>query len=200
MKIKSVVCNIQQDTKMLSLWKQDICSTKRFSSRNVGDILSKKTNNSAPQKKEKKKEFDQEFSSNIFQTTPRMDTCQTFSGKRPAVTLTVRWVTASPWWAWPCWSSLIRSVQREELFVVNMADKISRPLPLCRTRYAFQTRPGTYLEAGILSEAYLPPFHVNPQWQIGQEFLWSPSCNKVETFSPPDALKTIIFATMVTEM
>lgn len=45
---------------------------------------------------------------------------------------------------------------------VNMADKISL-LPLCRTRYIFQTRPGTYyLEAGILSEAYLPLFHCQP--------------------------------------
>lgn len=87
---------------------------------------------------------------------------------------------------WPRWSLLIQSVRREELFFfVDMADKISLLLLLllCRTRYAFQTRPGTYLEAGILSEAYLPLFHVNPQWQIGLEFLWSLNCCKMENLS-----------------
>lgn len=44
------------------------------------------------------------------------------------------------------------------IYIVNMLDKIGL---LLRVQDPLETRPGTYLEAGILSEAYLPPFHVN---------------------------------------
>lgn len=119
------------------------------------------------------------------------------SGKFPAARLTGLWVIVKHWWIWPRWSYSLYG--KGSYLFVNMTDKISLLL-LCRTRYEFQTRPGTYLEAGILSEAYLPLFHVNPWWQIGQEFLWSLNCCKVETFFLFLAWKTIIFAPLVTEI
>lgn len=57
-------------------------------------------------------------------------------------------------------------VQRQGLFVRKHGRYNQSPAAaaadVVQDRYAFQTRPGTYLEAGILSEAYLPLFHVKP--------------------------------------
>lgn len=96
----------------------------------------------------------------------------TFAEMSRAV-LTPKWVIPPPLpWLWPLWSFITR--WNVEAADVNWADRNL----VCRfcwsscagTRYSFQTRPDTYLQAGILSSAHLPLFHVSPQWQ---EFLWS---------------------------